>query len=399
LERLEAPGSAPFSPEAFATLANSARLASYDFWNQGVKELDAFLNLRIQSFETDRETAIHWVALALGVCLLLFALISASISRPIRRATALADKIASGELDVKIDIARRGDEIGSLGKSMQIMTSNLQQSRVELSGNLERLQDLLGQVREVTERLAASSGELKSASQALADGAAVSASSMEEIVSSMTELGTRTKNNAESAAQADSMTQANSRLGQEGVKKIRQLQVGMNETAQSGREIASIIRVIDDIASQTNLLALNAAVEAARAGEHGKGFAVVAEEVRSLAARSSQAARETSTLIEKSVSKMNEGAKSAQDSVAMFEQILAGVVQASELVGAIAAASAEQAEGFAQVNQGLGQIDSVTQNNSAHAEETASVAMELTAQAGQLQNLLAQYTSDVEKGG
>ncbi len=391
LEKLETPGPAAWGSDEFAAAVEAARRASFTFWSEGVKELDAFLNLRIQTFQRDREAAIRWVGLALAVCLLLFALISASITRPIRQATALADRIAKGELDLEIGIARRGDEIGRLGKSMRIMTTNLRQSRTELSGNLDRLAGLLERVREATERLAASSGELKSASSALADGAAVSASSMEEIVSSMTELGAQTKNNAEGAAQANALTQANSRLGQEGVRKVRLLQAGMNETAQSGREIANIIRVIDDIASQTNLLALNAAVEAARAGEHGKGFAVVAEEVRSLAARSSQAARETSALIETSVAKMNEGAKAAQESVATFEQILAGVVQASDLVSQIASASAEQAEGFSQVNQGLGQIDSVTQNNSAHAEQTASVAMELASQASQLQTLLIEY--------
>ncbi|MEZ4600234.1 MAG: methyl-accepting chemotaxis protein [Syntrophotaleaceae bacterium] len=286
----------------------------------------------------------------------------------------LAERIATGDLTTEISLASDKD---ALGKSLSAMVSNLN--------------EILGQIQVAGEQIASGSSQISDGAQSLSQGATESAASVEEITASMTQLASQTRQNADNAGQANKLVNQAKSAAEQGNRQMQQMVSAMFEINEAGQNISKIIKVIDEIAFQTNLLALNAAVEAARAGQHGKGFAVVAEEVRNLAARSAQAAKETAELIEGSVQKTSNGTEIASNTEKALQEIVAGVIKATDLVSEIAAASQEQSEGFAQVNQGLGQIDQVTQQNTANAEESAAAAEELSSQAEQLRQMLSRF--------
>jgi methyl-accepting chemotaxis protein len=286
----------------------------------------------------------------------------------------LALVIAEGDLTREVALVSDKD---GLGKALKTMTRNLRQ--------------IIGQVKNSGEQIAAGAGQVSDSSQSLSQGATESAASLEQITASMNEMASQTKINAENAGQANKLTDEAKIKAESGNRQMQEMVVAMEEINQSSQSISKIIKVIDEIAFQTNLLALNAAVEAARAGKHGKGFAVVAEEVRNLAARSAKAAKETADLIEGSVHKTQNGAEIANKTAEALGEIVSGVTKVSDLVSEIAAASNEQAEGISQVNDGLGQIDSVTQQNTANAEESAAAAEELSSQSIQLKHMLARF--------
>ena len=240
-------------------------------------------------------------------------------------------------------------------------------SKAELRGTAETFTRIIDGMTEGVAQVNDAAGQVSSASQSLAEGASEQASSLEETSSALEQMAAMTRTNAETAKQANQLAVDAHKSAEEGDRTM----TAVNESAG---QISKIIKVIEEIAFQTNLLALNAAVEAARAGEHGKGFAVVADEVRNLAQRAAQAARETTGLIENSVNRSREGTEAVQ-------AIVVGVTKVTELLNGIAQASQEQAQGVDQVNVAVSQMDRVTQQNASGAEESASAAEELSAQA------------------
>ena len=243
---------------------------------------------------------------------------------------------------------------------------------------------------------ASAASQVSSASQAVAQGASEQAASIEETSSALEEVASMTKQNAANAQQANALMSETTALVNRGQESMGRLNTAIEEIKRSSDETAKIVKTIDEIAFQTNLLALNAAVEAARAGDAGKGFAVVAEEVRNLAQRAGEAARNTAALIEGSVRNAENGVSVASETAKALAEITAAAQKVSGLVGEIAAASSEQAQGIEQVNTAVSQMDQVTQQNAANAEESAAAAEELNAQAEQLTALVAELVALVQ---
>lgn len=261
----------------------------------------------------------------------------------------------------------------------------------DLNGIITSLNELLGDINDAAEQVAAGSNQVSDGSQALSQGSTEQASSIQELTASVTEIADQTKHNAMDANKAKELATEVKDNAAKGNAQMIEMQGSMVEINQSSQDISKIIKVIDDIAFQTNILALNAAVEAARAGQHGKGFAVVAEEVRTLAARSAEAAKETTLLIEGSINKVREGTKIADETAAALDEIVDGIGKVTDLVGNIAEASNEQATGIAQINAGIDQVAQVVQHNSATSEESAAASEELSSQAEMLKQMINQF--------
>ena len=247
-----------------------------------------------------------------------------------------------------------------------------------------------------TSQVSSASGQVSSASQSLAEGATEQAAGLEETSSSLEEMSSMTKQNADNAQQANVLATEAHNAAQVGVESMLRMSRAIDDIQNSSDQTAKIIKVIDEIAFQTNLLALNAAVEAARAGEAGKGFAVVAEEVRNLAMRSAEAAKNTTHMIDESVKNAQNGVGISNEVSSALEKIVNGIAKTTDLVGEIAAASAEQAQGIDQVNTAVAQMDKVTQQNAANAEESASASEQLSAQANSMKSMVDELVQLVE---
>jgi methyl-accepting chemotaxis protein len=246
---------------------------------------------------------------------------------------------------------------------------------------------------DASEQVAAASGQVSSASQQLAEGSSQQAASLEETSSALEEITSMTKQNADNATQANRLMKDSSTIVQRANQTMADLTASMTEISKASEETQKIIKTIDEIAFQTNLLALNAAVEAARAGEAGAGFAVVADEVRNLAMRAAEAAKNTAALIEGTVKKVKEGNQLVERTNDDFHEVSVSVTKSGELVGEIAAASQEQAQGIGQVNTSVAEMDKVVQQNAANAEESAAASEEMNAQAEQMK----EYVGDLVK--
>ena len=299
-----------------------------------------------------------------------------AIMTPVNEAVESLKAMANGDLTAKMEGRYEGDHA--------VM-------KVNLNNALDAINEILSQVAVATNQVVDGAQQISDASQALSQGTTEQASSIEEISSSMTQLSSQITLNAENANQADQLTGETKKSAESGNEQMGVMMTAMYEINDASQNIAKIIKVIDEIAFQTNLLALNAAVEAARAGKHGKGFAVVAEEVRNLAARSAKAAKETAELIENSIKKTANGANIATKTSDSLSGIVTMVTKVSDLISEISAASNDQAQGITQVNVGLNQVDKVTQQSTANAEQSASASEELSGQALNLQDMLGKF--------
>ena len=303
-----------------------------------------------------------------------------SIQQPLGQANALAARIAGGDLrDHALD-ASRSDEFGELLRSLATMR--------------EALARMVQDVRHSTDSIAVASAQIATGNQDLSARTEQTSSNLQETAAAMEEFTSTIQQSASSAAQASQLAGSASEVARRGGAVVTEVVSTMDEIQQSSRKIADIIGVIDGIAFQTNILALNAAVEAARAGEQGRGFAVVAGEVRSLAQRSADAAKEIKDLIGTSVERVESGSRLVQDAGATMDEIVQSVQRVVDMIGEITAASAEQSAGISQVNQAVGQLDQMTQQNAALVEESAAAAQSLREQADHLAQVVATFRID-----
>ena len=340
------------------------------------------------------------------------------LSLPIRFAAEQMGLLAKGRIDRDImgGYTGRSDEVGVLARSFEDMLQAQREEvniagemasgdfsgSVRLRGDEDQLGKALSEMMRIThdalvrvnrhvQQVTEGSQAISTVSQSLSVGAIKTATALVQISASTTQIGEQTHRNAQNASRANDFAKSSRAVAERGYAAVEEMVVSMHEIQASSAKIAQIVKLIDDIAFQTNLLALNAAVEAARAGRQGKGFSVVADEVRNLAGRSAKAARETATLVEDTVKRVENGVAIAMRTDEAFKEILDNAQQTTKLYGEIAASSQEQSKNIDQIVEGLSQIDHSTQENSRYASQTANAAQALSRQSGELRQMMVRF--------
>ena len=365
--------------------------SAYETHRAAIDKVVAMANQAAKTDETDAASLIASsttlllgiLAASIAICLGVSLLIIRSILNPLNEAVRVVKTFAAGNLRVQID-ARGYDEFAQLLSALQEMQTSLVK--------------LVSTVRSGAEGVAIASAEIAQGNQDLSGRTESQASALEQTAASMEELGSTVRLNADNARQANQLSLNASTVAIRGGDVVAQVVDTMKGINDSSRKISDIISVIDGIAFQTNILALNAAVEAARAGEQGRGFAVVASEVRSLAGRSSEAAREIKTLINASVERVEKGSALVDQAGVTMTEVVSSIRRVTDIMGEISSASSEQSSGVAQVGEAITQMDQATQQNAALVEEMAAAALSLKSQSQELVNTVAMFGVDSASG-
>jgi methyl-accepting chemotaxis protein len=359
-----------------------------------VESLDYFVQVTQQDREDAKEEAMKVrrnvtllgllsAALVVGAAMVLALLLVRSITRPLAQAVSVARAISEGDLTQNLDVDRQ-DEFGQLLKALSEMSS--------------RLRGLVTEVRSGVESVSTASAEIANGNQDLSARTEQTAANLEETAASMEQLTVTVTQSADTARQANQLAANAAQAAERGGEVVSQVVHSMQQITDSSKRIADIIGVIDGIAFQTNILALNAAVEAARAGEQGRGFAVVAGEVRNLAQRSAEAAKEIKGLITASVDNVEAGSAQVSQAGTAMGEIVGSVRRVSDLIGEITASSTEQRDGIGQVNQAVTNLDQMTQQNAALVEESAAAAAALQEQAQRLSEVVSVFNVGHQTG-
>ena len=366
------------------TLVDSKLLPAVERY---VGEQDAFVQLQERQRDAAKQEAqalrqrAMWMGAGIAAVVVVLGLVLAnllvrSITHPLERAVGLANAIAGGDLTQDVHDDRR-DELGHLLRSLSAMGA--------------RLRGVVGEVRSGVESVSAASSQIATGNHDLSARTEQTAANLEETAASMEELTATVTQSADTARQANQLAANAAQAAERGGEVVGQVVTSMQQITESSRKIADIIGVIDGIAFQTNILALNAAVEAARAGEQGRGFAVVAGEVRSLAQRSAEAAKEIKQLITTSVDNVQSGSAQVEQAGQSMQDIVHSVRRVSDLIGEITASSTEQRDGIGQVNQAVANPDQMTQQNAALVEESSAAAAAMHEQAQRLAQVVAVF--------
>lgn len=316
------------------------------------------------------------LAISLVTGTVITVVLSRSVSGPVNKGLEFAQKLADGDLTDRIEIHQK-DELGMLANALNAAADNLEK--------------LISEVGDSVQNLTYAVNDISTGNQNLSQRTSEQASSLEEIASTLEEATASIRMNSDNTVEANKIADNSSRLAEDGGRIVENTVTSMSQIGDSGKKIGDIINVINELAFQTNLLALNAAVEAARAGDQGRGFAVVAGEVRNLAQRSGNAAKEIETLIKDSQNKIGQGTEFVNKSGEALKEIITSVKQVSRIISEVTAATEEQKQGIDQINTAVMELDTMTQQNAALVEETASASEEMSGQAQELLEMMTRF--------